>query len=799
MSCKNLKLQTAKPARKRQRMNMGKWLYQMALQALCTCFGTLRGGKLRSNYSGKYVLLLGFIALAVQKMPAQRIIPLDRCGFSYIDPQNENEPDVPTRDSMLYTEYFSEDSLLKAFYVDINAFGAQQVDRTRVFAILPDSSLQLLGEMAFGNCPECVQGFALVDNGALQVQNVNNRNTMDMWLQGFGQPPFRLTGNLQSLRGVGRISGRIPFCAIGWQVQYSIFNTPNITSTEFSTHILCPQIIANCPITTRFEIDCQNDSLHLQAQIPIDCFSDQLTVGWSNSQGFTASTPNTSRALTGNLGRYYLTLRDEGCTRVDSVEVTNPPFATAGADVAVCQDEPVELAGTGGFGHYWQTPAGTIVRDSVLLFANANPEQAGFYILNAVNEQNCTDTDTLLLTVHVPPDPEIDFTMPCLGDSLVLQLRNDSVYTQIIWRNPQGAVLSPPTVPDFQVVNIGNYSLQITDNQGCETINSIYINGNEPPELALLIEEGCDSTRVQLAPETYLYEWAAGAVGPYFATATGGLFQVRVTDPTGCTAITDIRLPAPEGPNLAVTTEQPRCPGDLGAIEIQSNNPDRPLIFSIDGGETFSVNKRFRDLPYGRYLVIVQDALGCTQKTPVSIVPPDTMGVTLNIDSLEVRPGTPITLIANTVGNIRAYEWLPIDINSGGPSTSFNAAGNLNVRIIVEDTRGCRASDGFFLSVAIGDLYAPSAFSPNGDGVNDQFTLYSDNGSGEIIERLQIFDRWGNVLFTTEKILPNDDAQGWDGTCRGKPAPPGVYMYHALVRFGNGVEKFYTGDLTLVR
>ena len=99
---------------------------------------------------------------------------------------------------------------------------------------------------------------------------------------------------------------------------------------------------------------------------------------------------------------------------------------------------------------------------------------------------------------------------------------------------------------------------------------------------------------------------------------------------------------------------------------------------------------------------------------------------------------------------------------------------------------------------SISDLYFTST-SPNNDGVNDRFTLYSDNGSGEIIEVLRIFDRWGNQVFAADQINLSDESLGWDGNFQGKPAKPQVYVYQALIRYVNGAERWVTGDVTLIR
>jgi gliding motility-associated-like protein len=66
-------------------------------------------------------------------------------------------------------------------------------------------------------------------------------------------------------------------------------------------------------------------------------------------------------------------------------------------------------------------------------------------------------------------------------------------------------------------------------------------------------------------------------------------------------------------------------------------------------------------------------------------------------------------------------------------------------------------------------LYAPNAFSPNGDGVNDHFQI---KGQGVEDYNLEIYNRWGQMVFQSENINTR-----WNGEYRGKQAPIGTYVY----------------------
>ncbi|MCG8330494.1 MAG: gliding motility-associated C-terminal domain-containing protein, partial [Chitinophagales bacterium] len=82
---------------------------------------------------------------------------------------------------------------------------------------------------------------------------------------------------------------------------------------------------------------------------------------------------------------------------------------------------------------------------------------------------------------------------------------------------------------------------------------------------------------------------------------------------------------------------------------------------------------------------------------------------------------------------------------------------------------------------------------------NDGFTFYSDNNSGEILEVLRVFDRWGGMVFEAEEIPLNQEALGWNGSRSGDLLNNGVYTYYGIVRFGNGVRRLFEGDVQIIR
>ncbi|MEY3239062.1 MAG: gliding motility protein SprB, partial [Bacteroidota bacterium] len=117
------------------------------------------------------------------------------------------------------------------------------------------------------------------------------------------------------------------------------------------------------------------------------------------------------------------------------------------------------------------------------------------------------------------------------------------------------------------------------------------------------------------------------------------------------------------------------------------------------------------------------------------------------------------------------------------------------------NSEGCSVKDSVLVKVQIpdGNIYAPNIFTPNDDGKDDYFNVFGDPLLVEEVIKLQIYDRWGALIYEGVNLSSNDNNIGWDGTVRGKPASSGVYVWMASIRFTNGKTVQKWGDITLVR
>ncbi len=110
---------------------------------------------------------------------------------------------------------------------------------------------------------------------------------------------------------------------------------------------------------------------------------------------------------------------------------------------------------------------------------------------------------------------------------------------------------------------------------------------------------------------------------------------------------------------------------------------------------------------------------------------------------------------------------------------------------------GCTAFDTVSIHKSEVNIILPTAFTPNGDGLNDEFKVI--RAEGIIDFTMQIYNRWGNPVFSTD-----NPETGWDGTCNGTVCPPGTYIWKIIFTYTNGItgkteKRVKTGTVTLVK
>jgi hypothetical protein len=263
--------------------------------------------------------------------------------------------------------------------------------------------------------------------------------------------------------------------------------------------------------------------------------------------------------------------------------------------------------------------------------------------------------------------------------------------------------------------------------------------------------------------------------------------------------------------NLAVTAETTdlRCFGIAEGVILASGSAGSPdYQFSLDG-VNFVPTPFFLNMDAGEYFVYIQDQKGCTNRTDVFIDQPPPLEVDAGLDQT-IELGDSIDIVGRFFPFTNDYQafWSPAQFTRDANSLFTNKkpvrTTTFTLRIINEN--GCEEEAEVTIFVTVNrEIIAPNIILGGDFGQNSWFNITAGKSAWRI-DRLLIFDRWGNPVYD-EVNLPlagegrgNVSGQGWNGTYRnGVPVEQGVYAWVAEVRFLDDVVEVYKGDVTVVR
>jgi gliding motility-associated-like protein len=200
------------------------------------------------------------------------------------------------------------------------------------------------------------------------------------------------------------------------------------------------------------------------------------------------------------------------------------------------------------------------------------------------------------------------------------------------------------------------------------------------------------------------------------------------------------------------------------------------------------------------YQVAGSDSASCFQDT-ASVIVMLLAQPTVNAGpDLQVQTETPVTILAVGSSDVVSWQWTPATDLSCTTCAQPVCTPRQNEQYVVTVTAadGCMASDTVVVTLICDEakVRIPDAFTPNGDGHNDRFTVL---GAIPMVTHLVIFDRWGAKVFEEDHFGPADPKAGWDGTVGGQPAPAGIYVYFAEMQCPAGGVFMRKGTVMLVR
>lgn len=179
----------------------------------------------------------------------------------------------------------------------------------------------------------------------------------------------------------------------------------------------------------------------------------------------------------------------------------------------------------------------------------------------------------------------------------------------------------------------------------------------------------------------------------------------------------------------------------------------------------------------------------CEIATSIDVLPGPVLEPDLRMDTV-LCAGDALTIDVYDV-SVQHFLW---DDGVTGAQRTFNTAGLFAIHL--ENSCTNRLVQ---ISTTIDDcglIFFPNVFSPNQDGYNDVYRPSADEAL--FVESFRVFDRWGNLIYVQRRLALQE--VGWDGTFNdGKPVSPGVYVYQAEIEISAGINKIFSGDVTVIR
>lgn len=510
---------------------------------------------------------------------------------------------------------------------------------------------------------------------------------------------------------------------------------------------------------------CAGETLVLSISIP------DISIEWSDGSDGT-------NYLVSAPGTFYATIENTCGQNADTILVQSSPaipLLDLGPDQMLCPGEVIEIVpGISGVSYEWQDGS----TDSTF-----TTTQQGTVILS-IHTICGTATDTLQI-IENTTGPQLSLgpdIHACEGESVTVH--PGLLGVQFLWQDGSTGV-------DFTATESTTVILQVSNNCGvAKDTMQITINGTAPsPDLGpdtLL----CDGATLLLASQADGLTdilWQDGTDSLNFLVTAPGIYTIEESNPcgSGSDTINISYLVKPLPFNLGPDTIL--CPGEeLLLIAPVTTN----MIMWQDG----SIGPTYSAFESGTYSLTISNMCG-QQTDSLRLTMDDTQPEIDDTHSIPWCPGQEVSLDVSQ-SFPATYLW---DNGSDEPVLVVHEAGTYSVDVFTP----CHTTNGHFVispseeCFTSSEIYIPNVFSPNGDQINDVFTLTVGDQVQVLSATCQIFDRWGNQVFLSH-AFPFE----WDGSAHGIMMQPGVFTYIIGLLYTSGSTTSTTtfnGDLTLIR
>jgi len=468
---------------------------------------------------------------------------------------------------------------------------------------------------------------------------------------------------------------------------------------------------------------------------------------------------------------------------------------------------------------------GSVMPGQTATFNNINPLVIGqhyYFIMDGDLGDVCDYTVNVISgSVAVPPlvqgsiinGPEEIFCENVLTEYTV---DADPGAVDFLW-TLDGAFYSNDVSIQLNLPTQGVYNLCFTASNACDpgvevckTINLIndpLVVSLDSPDLNGFnvscngLSDGIVNSIASGGRPPYAFSWSNGSTSEDLQNLSAGDYSVTVEDDSGCMVIANISLTEPEVIELFSSVEYIDCaPPPNGNIFISATGGVEPYFYALDASVS-SPNNQYGPLDPKEYVINVTDNNGCSDNDIVNIIEFEQVAINLPFEDIILDLGDSLSLgsITNNPANL-TFNWAPTEglDCSNCPEPSFKPVESTQYFIQLTSEQGCSSIDSFIINVNKKRLfYAPNIFSPNGDGINDEFKIH---GGPEVagFTYIRIYSRWGDLVFESTNTVGRE-SDAWDGNIKSQKLNSGVFTWIAEIEFIDGKSKLHTGDLSIFK
>nr|MBS0037907.1 gliding motility-associated C-terminal domain-containing protein [Saprospiraceae bacterium] len=541
-------------------------------------------------------------------------------------------------------------------------------------------------------------------------------------------------------------------------------------------------------------------------------------------------------------GRYFVQVEntDNRCLSKDSIWVeadfSTPEFRLTSPDTLNCLDSLaiifVDMEGPPrDLSFEWFGPDGKIDFGADSLHIKV--ETPGMYWLEVTDlESHCKIADSFRIQGFFnPADFELwmsDTVLNCNRGEIEVELNfiGDRENLTINWKTQEGERIDSLDNADEAVIGTaGKFLVSAMDERSlCEYQLEFTVEENFNYPYFTLENDGVlscvkDSVTIQLVlidfQENLEISWwnqdgemhvhygkkeiGVDAPGPYLAKA--------VDQVSGCSVeeLIEVLRPGESIDAVELLVQDVNCEGENGAVMIENIEGGLPpFLITLNNTESTGNPLEFFPLGAGEYEIEVVDSMGCSWNKTVELKKP----LQLELDlpgQYFINEGEQVDLmpeINKPESDLVEIYWEPASYLScqNCLNTTADPPLTTSYHLWVTDIDGCTAEAITEIVVKLRkDVFIPNAFSPqNRDGINDYFfPLFRQNRVRSILQ-FQVYDRWGERVFSAVDLPPDRPDLGWEGTAKGEWLHSGIYIYFIEIEWIDGERSTHYGEISLI-